>query len=105
MYFCHLHEKRIELNIWVDEELDTQTFEKCFLNGEHMQLIDFVYFRFDFKQQSYKLASLFKCFNTVQAIHMQEPKSGISYIDPKDLVPMDQCRKLKYVTNNQQKVS
>ena len=55
LYFCTIFEKKIELNIWVDFDIQPAPLIKCFQLPENCQLIEFVYFRFDRKNSSHKL--------------------------------------------------
>jgi len=61
---CSEFEKKIELNIWVDKDLDVSKFTSMFISkSRNMHLIDFVYYRLDFKHSSFKLNELTKAFN------------------------------------------
>ena len=45
---CQESERKIELNIWVDRDLDVKLFVSSFRPQVYYKLIDFVYYRFDF---------------------------------------------------------
>jgi hypothetical protein len=49
---CKQFKKQIEVNIWVDKDLDVVKFVSQFKNGGYNSLIEFVYFRLDFKNWS-----------------------------------------------------
>ena len=50
-------DKKIELNVWVDKDLDVKHLMKAYGYQFH-DLIDFIYYRFDCKNYSYKFKQM-----------------------------------------------
>jgi hypothetical protein len=65
---CQEYNKLIELNIWVDKDLDVKVFVKAFKPNFYINLIDFIYYRFDFGNFSYKLKGLMNAFNKIKNV-------------------------------------
>jgi hypothetical protein len=65
---CQEYNKFIELNIWVDKDLDVKVFVKAFKPNFYINLIDFIYYRFDFGNFSYKLKGLMNAFNKIKNV-------------------------------------
>ena len=62
------YNKKIELNIWVDTDLDVDCFVKSFNTKVYQSNVDFVYYRFDHHNFSFKLKSLMTAFDQVKHI-------------------------------------
>lgn len=67
---CLQSQKKIELNIWVDKDLDVKTFVSAFKPSLYDKLIDFIYYRFDFGNFSFKLKGLMQAFKNVKSVHI-----------------------------------
>lgn len=71
---CAQYDKMVELNIWVDTDLDVQIFVNSFKPRLYSKYLDFVYYRFDHKNFSYKLRHLMQAFQFVKDVRFQEAK-------------------------------
>lgn len=78
---CKQYEKKIELNIWVDKDLDAEKFVNAFNPQRNMNIVDFVYYRLDFKNWSSKLRELTMAFNKAPVVRLSEAYSTDAYID------------------------
>lgn len=95
--------KKVELNIWVDKDLDIAAFIRAYKCHFH-QNIDFVYFRVDFKNYSSILRPLMANFQDQKSIQLAENKSSNGYIDPRDINECLNCTNLKYASKDDVKV-
>ena len=97
---CQEFQKKIELNIWVDKDLDVKLFVSSFRPQIYHKLIDFIYYRFDFGNQSSKLRGLMSAFHKVKSVQFAQQSDA--YIRPDDIQTTEHCEKLKITSQSNQ---